>query len=40
LILLNLGKLGKLKISSPTILELVALTLVLIFLATLIAKWR
>jgi hypothetical protein len=37
-IIIDLGKLGKAKISEPTLLEILALLVVLVFVAVVIAK--
>jgi hypothetical protein len=39
MISLNLGKFGKVRINSPTPLELVALALVLVFLLYIASRW-
>ncbi len=40
LIILNLHRLGKVRISTPTRLELVALTLILTFIVILVVTWQ
>ncbi len=37
---MNLGRLGKVKITRPTALEIVALSLVLAFFLILVAVWK